>query len=284
MNVDAAAAVVRAIGLVAVLQSIGAGAFAALFADVEASRTALQRLGIAATLVAAATITVQLGLDAARMAGSLAGWRDPEMQAIAWHAGSTVWLVRVGGLLLAGLAWTLAPRRGWRALAGVAALLLAVSFGLGGHAAMRTDIPALGVLIATHALLAGFWFGGLIPLIATTRLESATRAARIVERFSAVATLSVPCIAAIGVAVAWLVGVRAESLLRPYGQLLLAKAGLFTGLMVLAALNKWRLAPRLATDASAGARFRIVVVAEMVLIVAVLVVTAVLTTYYSPED
>jgi len=54
--------------------------------------------------------------------------------------------------------------------------------------------------------------------------------------------------------------------------------------MALASLNKWRLGPALATgNARAGSAFRQSLIAEYVLICAILSATAALTTFYSPE-
>jgi putative copper resistance protein D len=72
---------------------------------------------------------------------------------------------------------------------------------------------------------------------------------------------------------------------RPYGLLLRAKLGLFALLMVLAAVNRWRLTPALAASvAPARSALRRSIVAEYLLITVVLAVTAMLTTLYSPDD
>ena len=72
---------------------------------------------------------------------------------------------------------------------------------------------------------------------------------------------------------------------QPYGELVIAKVALFAVLLALAAFNKWRFGPALAGDGdlAAGQRFRRMVIAEYVLIVVVLAVTAVMTTFFSPE-
>lgn len=70
----------------------------------------------------------------------------------------------------------------------------------------------------------------------------------------------------------------------PYGQLLLAKIGGFSVLMALAAANKSLLGPAIATgEAEGGRRFRQSVGTEYALIVAVLAITAVMTSFFSPE-
>jgi putative copper resistance protein D len=70
----------------------------------------------------------------------------------------------------------------------------------------------------------------------------------------------------------------------PYGKLLIAKVVGFALLMGLAAANKWRLGPALALGAVPSARwFHRSVAAEYVLIAAVLTITAVMTSFFSPE-
>jgi putative copper export protein len=66
--------------------------------------------------------------------------------------------------------------------------------------------------------------------------------------------------------------------------LLIAKAVGFAVLMGLAAANKWRLGPALVHGpVQSGQWFRRSVAAEYVLIAAVLTITAVMTSFFSPE-
>ena len=54
--------------------------------------------------------------------------------------------------------------------------------------------------------------------------------------------------------------------------------------LLIAAYNKFRLTPWLRTHASAAESLRLTIVAELGVIACVLVVTAVLTTYFAPES
>jgi putative copper export protein len=95
----------------------------------------------------------------------------------------------------------------------------------------------------------------------------------------------VPLIFVAGAAIATLLLPDVEALAHPYGELILAKTALFAVLMVLAALNRWRYGPALTSpELLAGRAFRRVIIAEFVIIVAVLSITAVMTTFYSPES
>jgi putative copper export protein len=69
-----------------------------------------------------------------------------------------------------------------------------------------------------------------------------------------------------------------------YGRLLILKVVGFSLLLGLASLNKWRLSPALARgNRDARRAFGGSLVAEFVIIAAVLSVTAVMTSLYSPE-
>jgi copper resistance protein D len=69
-----------------------------------------------------------------------------------------------------------------------------------------------------------------------------------------------------------------------YGHLLLVKLAGFAALMGLGALNKWRLGPAVGRgDPRATAAFRRSLKTEYILIAGVLSVTAILTSFYSPD-
>jgi putative copper export protein len=94
----------------------------------------------------------------------------------------------------------------------------------------------------------------------------------------------VPLILVAGVAIAVLLLPSVAALRQPYGLLVIAKGSLFAVLLGLAAFNKWRFGPALGNgELSAGRVFRHMVIAEYMLIVVVLSVTAVMTTFFSPE-
>jgi putative copper export protein len=65
--------------------------------------------------------------------------------------------------------------------------------------------------------------------------------------------------------------------------MLIAKVTIFAVLMTLAALNRWRYGPALASTPSFALAFQRTVAVEYVLICAVLTVTAIMTTLFSPN-
>jgi putative copper export protein len=135
-----------------------------------------------------------------------------------------------------------------------------------------------------HLLVLAFWFGALWPLGIATLRESPARAADIIRRFTALATWLVPVVLLAGLAMAVLLLPNLSALSEPYGELLIAKGLGFALLMGLAAANKWRLGPALVSaTAQSGRWFRRSLAAEFVLIAAVLTITAVMTSFFSPE-
>jgi putative copper export protein len=124
----------------------------------------------------------------------------------------------------------------------------------------------------------------LLPLYAVSRTERAPVAAEVVNDFSRIAIWLVPAIFLAGGLMALLLIDRWATFREGYGLSLLAKIGGFGALMGLAALNKWRYGPALAEGSSnATAVFQRTVAVEYVLICAVLLTTAVMTTLFSPE-
>jgi putative copper export protein len=103
----------------------------------------------------------------------------------------------------------------------------------------------------------------------------------VIDAFSRVAAWVVPVILLAGVGLTVLLVPSWAVFKQPYGLLLLAKVALFAVLMALATLNKWTFGPACAKGRTRA--FKQSVVIEYVLICIVLIVTATMTTFYSPE-
>ncbi|HKF96825.1 MAG TPA: CopD family protein [Steroidobacteraceae bacterium] len=285
MAIDILSVSLRALGFVALFQTGGIVLFFALGeSELPASEPALRRIGIFSALLAAIVLVAQYALEAARMGGEIGGALDPALQEMVLRSGSSVTLSwRVLGLFLivAGL-----RRRGVEhTLTGViGVVILLASFTFVGHTANSAQRWLLSPVLLAHLCVVAFWFGALVPLYLVSAHEPAETSARVVERFSARALWLVPGLFAAGIVLAAGLLPDLAALRRPYGLLLLAKVSGFCALMLLAALNRWRFGPALRSgEAAAGRRFRSVVAAEYALIVAVLCVTAVMTTFFSPE-
>ncbi len=289
---DVLSVLLRVLSLILVLQAAGAALFAALQGrDLSGSRRATRRLGRIAAIAGAVCVVGHLALQAGRLAGDLSGALDGSLLELEVNsrAGAAAGLCLLGLALIAvGLSF---DGRAGRAESGISrtaavvgAALVVASFALTGHTSVSPHRSILASLLTLHLIIVAWWFGALPPLYLASLMESPATAGRIVDRFSSVAAWLVPGILLAGLALAALLVANLGVLRRPYGELLLAKLGGFALLMGLASLNKWRLAPAIArSEGSALLAFRRSVAAEIALIAAVLAVTAVMTTFFSPE-
>jgi putative copper resistance protein D len=308
---DILSVLLRAVGFVLQLQAAGAVFFAAAFGPaLTISLASVRSLALSTAFAALFVVAGRFLLEAARMAGDMSGLFDSSLQGMAWSSSAGgAFSVQVLGLLLiiagmqspsaqmtadrlfqssAGLspmAWLRRlSARGFTIVGLTGAVLVAGSFALTGHTVTSSRRALLAPLLLTHLLIVSFWLGALWPLWLVTLRESRERASRVITLFSAAAVWLVPLILLVGAAIAALLLPDVATLGKPYGRLVVAKVILFTLLMVMAALNKWRLGPALeGANLAAGSSFRRMVIAEYTMIVAVLSVTAVMTTLFSPE-
>ncbi len=161
-------------------------------------------------------------------------------------------------------------------------LILAFSFGQSGHVATLSMLAQAAVLL--HVLAMALWIGSLFPLLLVTRELDAAAARVILERFSRVGliTVAILLLSALTMAIELLAS-PAELLNSSYGIALLIKMLLVSGLLLLAALNKFRLLPQLSQPAGLLNLDRSIR-GEMALAVLVVAVTAVLSTVVGPAS
>lgn len=286
MLVDVVSVVCRALSFIALFQAAGLALFLALFGDeIVGTAPRLRRYGGCAALLGGLFVAAHYVLEAGRMSGELAGVLDPSLQALAMHSPASVAFTwRLAGLILILVGLRVSGASG-TTIALLGAMLALAAFAQVGHTTADPDRGIASLLLLTHLLAVAFWFGALVPLYVITGHETLSTAARVASRFSAWAVWLIPVLFVAGLILAVLLLGSVARLVTPYGQLLLAKIAGFAALIVLASLNRWRLLPMLERG-SPGARaaFRRSVLAEILLVTAVLCVTAVLTTFYSPED
>jgi len=171
-----------------------------------------------------------------------------------------VWVLRFSLIVLLGLvlAWgrrgkDISPALGFAGALIAASLLMSLAWA--GHA-VGTERPLRPLHLtadALHLLGAGLWLGALVPLFfvlnrARTRQTQAwsAAAARATTAFSTLGLFAVATLLVTGVINAWLL-VRSVAALvdTSYGQLVAAKLALFVTIIVIAAVNRLRLTPRL---------------------------------------
>jgi putative copper export protein len=282
---DVVSVTLRALSFVLLFQAAGVAIYFALFGRrLASSQVSVRRLGQAAAIAAIVLVAAHYALEAARMAGEMSGMWDPTLQGMAWNSPARAALIcRLLGLLLIAAGLQGASVR-WTIVAVGGAVLATGAFTLTGHTSVNVHRGALAALLMLHLLIVAFWFGALWPLYVASLRETPARAADLIERFTAVATWLVPVILVAGTAMAVLLLPNVSALGQPYGELLIAKVVGFALLMGLAAANRWRLGPALVHGAvQSGRWFRRAVAAEYVLISVVLTITAVMTSFFSPE-
>jgi putative copper export protein len=232
------------------------------------SRGALITIG--ATLLGSLLLVLQLGdaFDASAFSAVLMS-----------NVGAAAGLRLSGGLLLlvTPAAHDDAFDRGMH-LSAVALVL--ASFVFSGHAAAHS--AGVGAIAATHVAVASWWLAALFAMRGACA-RSPESAVALVRRFSSIAVLAIGLLVIAGeLLVAALIDVWE---LTPYLRKLIIKLTIVASVLGVATYNRYVLTERvLADDADARHRLRRAIDAEILLIGAVLVATAIMTTYTSPHE
>jgi copper transport protein len=213
----------------------------------------------------------------------------------AWGVRLLAWLALGGILAVFG---TSPPRAALAALA-LAAAVLVVGPAFSGHASASSPAGLLVPVDAAHVAGMSLWLGGLAVLLlvvpaATRRLEPEDRSrllAAVLLRFSPLALASVLVLIASGavqsaIHFGWSLSPLVED---AFGRAVAIKVVLLLALVAAAAVNRRRVLPALralagtgAAPGEAGRLLRRTLRAEVVLLVAVLGVTAALVSYPPP--
>ena len=271
----------KAAGYAAALLAMGGVLFVAVFgrlADGDVLRLA-RRLGAGAALVGLAVLALRFGIRAERISGmGLEAATDPTMLGFVWQSplgAAALWR----GIGEAAILAVLLPGAGrWIALAGAGAV--AVSYAQVGHSLGEPRLALAGLLVI-HLLAAAFWIGALAPL---RRAARGPEGAALLHHFGTIAAVAVALLVLAGAGLAWLLAGSLPALLgTAYGWSLLAKVAVLAGLLGLAALNKWRLVPALASaDPRASSALRRSIAIEGAAVAVILLTTAALTTVTTP--
>ena len=231
-----------------------------------------------------------LAIVVANMAGTLSAALDPDTirSVLTDTLFGWVWAARLALsallVLLAGLSFFFSKSHLAAVLITILSGALLATMAGAGHT-MHSDGMERAVHIAAdgaHLLAAGAWFGGLFALgkLLADRTPDTTA---VLHRFSGMGYVAVAALVGSGLINSWyLVGSVANLFATPYGQLLLVKLGLFSGMLLLAAANRFWLMPALTRDPGrapiAEQRLRRHVVAEQALGVSVIIIVSLLGT------
>lgn len=249
----------------------------------RAGRQALDWLLVAGAAACTAGVAGQ-----AAVSWAAAGWASSAAAVLLTQGVAHWWWLRLAAAAAALLA---CHRRahlgtGRRVAAGAAVAALAVGFAGSSHAAAAVS-PAVGLaFMAVHVLAGSVWLGGVLALAVLWALAARNRAPggelrTLVRRFSVVAGMAVPAVAATGLASALLeLGGPADLVTSGYGRALLVKMGV-AGLAGTAALASMYI-HRAAGAPRWSARARAVLLLEAGLGLAILVPTAVMSVLAPP--
>ncbi len=268
------------------LAAVGTLVFMTAFRDLLPNRevVALKRHLLALVAVALPASLAGLFATVALLNGrGLTGGFDAELWSLVatTATGDAVWVRLLGlAVLLLGLA-VLRLRLPAAVVGGFA---VAASFGFAGHVQDEEHSLQLHALLVLHLLCVAIWIGSLWPLWRLAATPDRDRVVAAMERFGRLGVLFVACLVVAGVMLTWLLlDGFVQLFTTPYGLMLLGKLALVGLLLLLAALNKWRLVPALVAGGShAGSRLRRSILAEIGCVILVLSMTAVLTFAFSP--
>ena len=243
--------VLRGIGYVGSLLAAGTVAFLVAIRNRTGDRDAARRLARRAATVGIAASLLHIPFQAAALSGydPLTATTDPTVisSVLTSTFGQGVAL-RVVGLGLLAILWHRHASRG--VLAAVSALTLG-SYLLDGHQRSVDPTWLLASADAIHLVAAATWLASLALVFLALRrhraAEEPVAAADLVRRLSRIALWSVVALTAAGIVMA-LPLVRGLDALTStaYGWTLLAKVGLVTAVIAVAAYNRRRLVPAVA--------------------------------------
>lgn len=282
--IDLTAIAVKAAGYLAFLLAAGSALVLMVLAGLPGAEVRfLRRLVPAMALLAAVLAAARLGVEVVILAGD--DWGailDFELMMLILQ-GSTGLALGVQGLGLLLLMGVMLPGVIGLIAGFLGALAVATGFGLTGHTA-SVDGWWLNALIIVHLLGLSFWVGIFIPLYRVARYDLG-HAGQVAAAFGRIAIWVVPILVAAGVLTfQQLTGGVGTAIKTSYGQLFAIKIALFSGVLLLAAINKLSLTPALARgERLAPAKMRRSLMLESLLIVGILVATASFTTLTGPQ-
>jgi putative copper export protein len=241
--------------------------------------------GVAAGLVLILAQILELCLEAAVVRGGTATMGGIRMVTMQTHWGGAWWIQLLSaGLAVCGLLVAMRGRASGWAIAGVAAVGLALGSSLLGHAGAADRLRTLAVVDdSLHVLSASAWLGSLLWLMlaalgrnGVSAREVNVRTRALVNAFSPLALTCAAIVVITGIISAWL---RLESLAAlwssTYGQVLMAKIVALIAVLAAGSYN-WKVAQPALGTARGDSPFRQAATAELVSGLVVLVVTAIL--------
>ena len=247
----------------------------------ETTQRHVSRLISIAAWAGLVLVAARLAVTAGSLGGDIASASDPVLLGLVMKSplGLSSVIAGIGFAMITVIGRVKA--RGEQAARVVAAATVLLSLTIVGHA---TTLGAItGVLLALHLAGIAFWLGALLPLRqmcgAAGDADAVAGLADVADSFGWIAQRVVAVLVVAGVAyAAILTGSVMTLLTSAYGLTLLAKILLVAGLLGLAARNRFRIVPALqAGDLTAVLRLRHAIDREILLALAILVISSLLT-------
>lgn len=227
-----------------------------------AARRRLRVVRTGCTIVLLVVTVGEWWLRAATMSGAGLGAAVGVMPVVLTHTHfGTVWIGRAA-VLLALVALSRASRRGWQGLGLLAALGVALTVSLTGHASDWGDLAPTAGIDWVHVVAATTWTGGLFVLVAVVVREArhwpTALLADVMCRFSRLAAWCLLAVVLSGAYASWVqVGGVAALRQTVYGWALIVKVLLVLGLAWWGAVNRYTVLPSLTARGAPGALERL---------------------------
>ena len=247
------------------------------------SKAHLAGLVRAGALVGLAAVAVQIPASAGYLGGDVASAFDPLYvrlmleTTLGWSS-----LLAAAGFIMAVWLPRLAAKY-HTPTGGLICLLIATAFAVHGHATTGGMVTSL--LLVVHLACVAVWLGAFLPLhrlcrLATDDPVALLELAQTGRRFAQVGSITVALLLLSGgILAAFLSGSVTAMVATDYGLALSGKVILVSGLLGLAALNRFRLVPAVDRGERAAAeRLGLSVRLEMLIAFAIMLVTSLLTT------
>lgn len=159
-------------------------------------------------------------------------------------------------------------------------IFLLLSFRFGGHVSVQS--PLVQLALAVHFTMYSLWIGALYPLLLISRTTRVAKLKVILEKFSkhAIVIVSLLLLSGLTLMLSFIHSIK-ELFTTAYGLALLLKLLLVTGLLGIAALNKFTIVPRLLLETDIAVFQRSVKI-EIAAAAILLLLTAYLSTALGP--
>lgn len=221
-----------------------------------------------------------------------AGMFDTQMRQFLWSSPigeSVTWRIIGFSIVLIACRSVLGPVNALRRVAWigllVGGLILATSFSLLGHSAELNRF-AQGMLLL-HVLAIGSWVGSFYPLWRLCAHADFTLIRHVMDKFGQLGIGIVILVSGSGGALLWqLFDKPAEFFNSNYGLAISLKLSFFSIILLIAALHKFILVPRLKIENTqiAQRKLKLSIAIEGLVALFILTITAVLSSVFGPES